>query len=261
MEVFGALLIVLAGVVLAVLGGGGSIMAVPILVYLFDKSAAAATTYSLFLVGLAASLATVKYAQNQQISYKIAGFFALPSLLGMFIVRRFVLPAIPAKPQLYALEVTKDQLILFVFAIIMILASASMIFKKTASQQDASSTPHLTLIAVYGLFIGSLTGFIGAGGGFLIVPALVFFAKLDMKKAVGSSLLIIGCSSLFGFLSSLGTMPIDWSFMFLLAVLSLFGIKVGGRLAPKFSSEKLKPLFGYFTFLMGLLILSQQILF
>ncbi|MFK7827953.1 MAG: sulfite exporter TauE/SafE family protein [Oligoflexales bacterium] len=259
MEVIGSILVVFAGAILGILGGGGSILTVPILVYLFRISAETSTSYSLFLVGIAASLGAIKYGRQKNIAYLTAILFAIPSFLGIFVVRRFLLPAIPLKIKMFDTIVAKDQIILIVFAIVMLLASHAMIKKRVEQREWAEGTPNAGYITVYGFFVGSVTGFVGAGGGFLIVPALNLLAKLSMKKAVGSSLFIIGISSFFGFFTSLGNTVINWNLVIFLSALSLLGIIIGGKLASKFSGAELKPVFGYFTLIMGLVILGQQV--
>ena len=259
MEILGSILVVFAGAVLGILGGGGSILTVPILVYLFKISAETSTSYSLFLVGIAASLGTIKYGRQKNIAYLTAILFAIPSFLGIFLVRRFLMPAIPLKITMFDTIVAKDQIILIVFAIVMLLASRAMIKKRVEETDLPEGTPNAGYITAYGFFVGSVTGFVGAGGGFLIVPALNLLAKLPMKKAVGSSLFIISISSFFGFFASLGATVINWNLLIFLSTLSLLGIVVGGKLASKFSGAELKPVFGYFTLIMGLVILGQQV--
>lgn len=235
---------VLAGVLLGLLGGGGSMLIVPILVYLFKVVPTTATAYSLFIVGIASLIGTVRYHKIKLINYKLGSVFAIPSFLGVFFARRIIVPNLPNEINLFdSVSINKDAFIMIFFAIIMLLASYSMI--KNSKRSDvvvSENTPSkeklYTEIGLKGFLVGNVTGFVGAGGGFLIIPALVLLAKIPMHSAVGTSLMIISTNSLFGFIGDLrATTYIDWTFLLKVSLVTCLGIFVGIALSKKISSR------------------------
>ncbi|MBF0278477.1 MAG: sulfite exporter TauE/SafE family protein [SAR324 cluster bacterium] len=249
------------GTTLGMLGGGGSILTVPILVYLFEISPVLATAYSLFVVGLASLVGSVSYMRQELVNFKAGLVFALPAFLGVFAARRFLIPNLPEVIfDLESFTLSKDLLIMLVFSVVMILASVSMIRKgKPKHEENTELQFNYSMIALEGLIVGGVTGFIGAGGGFLIVPALVLLAGLPIKQAIGTSLMIIAAKSLLGFLGDLNpSQQIDWSFLFLFSSLSIFGILIGTYLNRFVEASKLKPAFGWFVLLMGSAILLKE---
>ena len=262
MGILGYMAVLCVGIILAVLGGGGSILTVPILVYLFKLPADTSTSYSLFLVGTSAALGAFRYNKEGLIAYKIGTVFTVPSFLGVFATRKFLMPAIPPTINLGAIAITKDQLILLVFAIIMLLASISMIRpRKNKDNNEVPKKLNLPIIAIEGLVVGCITGFVGAGGGFLIIPALVILAGLPIRQAIATSLMIIAIKSLLGFTGDIGNIAIDWGFLLTISAISLVGIAVGGRIAKYIDATNLKPLFGYFVLVMGIGMILQQMVF
>ena len=264
MEILGFIGALLTGISLGLIGGGGSILIVPVLVYLFGVSPSLATAYSLFTVGVASSVGAYKYTREKLVDYKTAAVFAIPSFIGVFAARRFIVPSLPeAIFEMGGFTLTKDILIMLVFAIVMLLASVSMIKKKKVSEEKEEKVSYnFPLIALEGLGVGAVTGFVGAGGGFLIIPALVILAKLPMKLAVGTSLLIISTKSLFGFLGDLSSQQnIEWPFLLLITGISVGGIYIGSYLSKFIPGSKLKPAFGWFVFVMGIYIIGKQFLF
>ncbi len=245
------------GVSLGFLGGGGSILAVPLLVYFFNIPASLATTYSLFVVGLASLVGFARAAHMKRISWKALFSFGLPSLLGLLTVRRLLLPQIPEKFLLLNMTMDKNVLIMSSFAIVMLSASLSMVrHKKDPTQEEAS----WGISVVKALLVGGVTGFVGAGGGFLIVPALVLMSRLSMTIAVGTSLGVIALNSLLGFVADIwGATVIDYFFLMKLASFSVVGILVGLVWGQKTSEQKLKPAFGFFVLVVGALIFAQQL--
>lgn len=262
MELIGYLGAVLMGLSLGLIGGGGSILSVPIFVYLFGIVPSLASGYSLFVVGLTALIGFFGYVQKKLVNFKVGITFAVPSFVGVFLVRRYLMPAIPKEVfSIGDFLVTKDILVMAVFAVIMVLASVSMIRpSKPASKKEMSESLRVAIIAAEGLIVGGVTGFVGAGGGFLIIPALVILAGLPMKEAVGTSLGIIAAKSLFGFLGDLGAgQNIDWQFLVQFSALAAVGILVGNKLNTRVPEAKLKVAFGYFVLIMGLFIMWQQV--
>lgn len=264
MEIIGYLGAVLMGMSLGLIGGGGSILTVPILVYLFGVNAELSTAYSLFIVGLTSLFGSFSHMKMGNIHWKTAVVFGIPSILSVYLTRHFVVPAIPDPLlTLSSFVLSKDMGILVLFAVIMVLASYSMIKKgkpKAAGESEEISYNY-PLILVEGAVVGFVTGLVGAGGGFLIIPALVLLAKLPMKQAVGTSLIIIASKSLLGFLGDLGRgQMIDWTFLFIFSAIAVVGIFAGAALSKKISGDKLKPAFGWFVLVMGIYIIVKTLL-
>ena len=250
---------ILAGATMGLIGGGGSILTVPILVYLLEIPPVLATGYSLFVVGLSALVGSVNYFKLGLVNLKAGTIFAVPAFVGVFLARKYLVTALPVEIFNFGnLVVGRDLIVMGVFATVMILASVSMIRGGSESEQEGELQFNYPMIALEGLIVGAVTGFVGAGGGFLIIPALVVLAKLPMKQAVGTSLMIIAVKSLFGFLGDLGNQSIDWGFLALFCLLSIIGIYLGTYLSRFVSSTKLKPGFGWFVLIMGLFILAKE---
>ncbi len=265
MVIFGYLGALVTGFSLGLIGGGGSILILPVLVYLFGIQPSLATAYSLFVVGVASLVGAVKYARSRLVDYRTAALFAVPSFVGVFLARRFLVPAVPEfVGQFGEFALTRDVLIMSVFAVVMLLASFSMIRKKSADANDAQAGPvsyNFKMIALEGLAVGGVTGFVGAGGGFLIIPALVLLAKLPMKLAIGTSLIIIAVKSLFGFLGDLGGHQlIDWMFLLQITIVAVAGIFVGAWVSRFVPGKKLQPAFGWFVLVMGVYIIARQLI-
>lgn len=262
MEIIGYLASILIGLSLGLIGGGGSILTVPVLVYLFGEDPVAATAYSLFIVGLTSSVGSVSYFKKQLIDIKTAVVFGIPSILAVYATRAFVVPAIP--DPVFSGEnimISKRLLLMGIFAILMLLASFSMIRKKKISEEITPDQPQFNypLILIEGIVVGGFTGLVGAGGGFLIIPALVILAKLPMKKAVGTSLAIIAAKSLLGFLGEENLAELNWNLLILVSVFAIIGILIGSVLAHKIDGKKLKPAFGWFVLVMGAYILLKEL--
>ncbi|UBZ06718.1 sulfite exporter TauE/SafE family protein [Salegentibacter mishustinae] len=255
---FGALII---GVVLGLIGGGGSILTVPVLVYLLAINPVTATAYSLFVVGASALVGAFKNMQKKLVDFRTAIVFSIPAFIAVYATRKYMVPAIPESLfSIGGFEITKNIGIMLFFAIIMILASVSMIRENGKKKADAEKISYnYPLIIIEGIVVGVLTGIVGAGGGFLIIPALVLLAKLPMKKAVATSLLIIAIKSLIGFIGDVQNMNIDWIFLAIFTGLSVVGMFVGIYLNKFIDGKKLKKGFGWFVLLMGVYIIWAEI--
>lgn len=262
MELLGYAGAVLMGLSLGLMGGGGSILTVPILVYLFSIDAVLATTYSLFIVGFTSLIGTFSHIKMGNIHRTTALVFGIPSVFSVFITRALIVPAIP--DQLFsigALQITKPIALLLLFAITMLFASYSMIRRKKQKPDFEKIQYNYPLIIMQGLIVGAVTGLVGAGGGFLIVPALVLMAHLPMKKAVGTSLFIIAINSLLGFTVSLfHKETINWNFLLTFSAVAVVGILIGSLLSKNIANEKLKPGFGWFVLVMGIYIILKETL-
>ena len=256
---FGALLI---GLVLGLIGGGGSILTVPIFVYILGISPVLATAYSLFVVGTTALVGAIRNAQKGIVDYRTGIVFAVPALTAVYLTRKFLIPAIPEVLfSIGGFEITKSVAIMIFFAIIMLLASYAMIKERPeVDNADAKVKYNYPIIILEGLVVGLLTGIVGAGGGFLIIPALVLLAKLPMKKAVATSLMIIAVKSLIGFIGDVENVTINWSFLLAFTAVSIIGIFIGIWLNNFIDGRKLKKAFGWFVLIMGIFILVQELL-
>jgi uncharacterized membrane protein YfcA len=263
MEIAGYLASALIGISLGLIGGGGSILTVPVLVYLFNIEPALATAYSLFIVGTTSLVGGIRSAFDKLVDFRTAIVFAIPSFTAVFLTRRYVLDAIPDHLlNIGTFELTKNVAIMIFFAVIMVVAAISMI-RNRSSETAESSVVHYNypMIVIEGLVVGVLTGIVGAGGGFLIIPALVLFARLPMKKAVGTSLIIIAAKSLIGFLGDVGSgQVIDYKFLMTISAVAIAGIFLGIYLSRFVSSARLKAAFGYFVLVMGTYIILREIL-
>jgi uncharacterized membrane protein YfcA len=255
-EIAGYVAAILIGLSLGLIGGGGSILTVPILVYFFLIDPVIATTYSLFVVGLTSSAGAISHYRKGNVNFKIAFVFGIPSLIAVFIMRKWVMPAMPHHLlNIGSFEVTKPVLLMLVFAVLMLAASISMIRKKKEVLVSASGLSYTKLV-IQSIIVGIITGFVGVGGGFLIIPSLVLFAGLPMKKAVGTSLMVMTISSLLGVLGDVSRhAPIDYSFLMQFAAFAIAGIIAGSYLTKYITDNKLKPAFGWFVLLMGIFVL------
>lgn len=261
MEIIGYLSSILIGVALGLIGGGGSILTVPVLVYLFQVDAVLATAYSLFIVGLTSAVGSVTYFKKGLVNIKTAIVFGIPSIIAVFATRAYLVPAIPKEVfTLGSFVVTKSILMMLLFAVLMIAASYSMIKKdkKKTTEDTGEQKFNYPLILIEGAVVGILTGLVGAGGGFLIIPALVVLSKLPMKEAVGTSLVIIAAKSLIGFFGEGGDTIIDWTFLLKVSAFAIVGISIGAQLSKKIDGAKLKPAFGWFVLVMGIYIIVKE---
>ena len=261
MEFLGYFASLFIGLLLGLLGGGGSILSIPILVYFFHVDAVLATAYSLFIVGATSLVGAIPKYRDQLVNLKTGFLFGIPSILAIFITRRWIVPAIPDIIfQNESFVITKRLLLLGVFAILMIVASIPMI-RGRRSSRNLSGALRIPVTILQGLLIGFLTGLVGAGGGFLIIPALVFLTRLRMKTAAGTSLFIIAINSLIGFAGDLLMRNIDWPFLLTVTAIAIVGVHFGNVFSKRISNLTLRKSFGWFTLLMGCYILFRELLF
>ena len=262
-HIVGYVLAVFVGITLGLIGSGGSILSVPILVYVMNVSPTLATAYSLFIVGTTALVGGFQKAKQKLVDYKKVVLFGIPTVVTVFITRKILVPLIPDTINITPdFLIKKEVLIMVVFAIVMIFASIRMI--KPLKEKIVNDDDKLNYfrIVVQGIFIGLVAGFVGAGGGFLIIPALVFMAKIPMKMAIGTSLFIIAIQSLIGFLGDLSeSQNIDWKLILIFTSLAIVGIFIGSALSKKIKEDKLKTGFGWFVLLMGIYIIIKEIFY
>ena len=264
MVIIGYFLSSIMGIVLGSIGAGGSILILPILVYFVGINPTLATSYSLIIVGLTALIGSFNYIKNKQINFSIALMFAIPSLITVYLTRRYFLPILPDNTSLFNIIITKDHFIMILFSVLMILAAFFMIrTKSTKSNINISKSTFLNnvIIVIEGIAVGFFTGIIGAGGGFLIIPALVLLTGLDMKTAVGSSLFIIFIKSLFGFIGDYQSgITIDVYILLGIMSFTTIGIFIGIGISKKMKSYILKKCFGWFTLFIGFLIIIKEVI-
>lgn len=264
MEILGYIASVVIGLSLGLIGGGGSILTVPVLVYLFGVGPELATAYSLFIVGATALVGAYPKWRAGQVNLKTAIVFGIPSIAAVYATRAWLVPVIPKEVgAIGGFVVTKPILLMVLFAVLMVAASISMIRSKAPQAEEDATTGEVKfnypLILAEGVVVGMLTGLVGAGGGFLIIPALVLLARLPMKQAIGTSLLIIGMKSLLGFTGDLGHRTMDWSLLLSVTALAVVGIFIGNMLSKRISGDKLKVGFGWFVLAMGIYILIKEL--
>jgi len=260
-QLIGYILAVFVGITLGLIGSGGSILSVPILTYVMGVEPVLATAYSLFVVGTTALVGGIQKAKQLLVDFKKVVLFGIPTLIAVFLTRKIIVPAIPDVIfEAANFTLKKSVLIMVIFAIVMITASVRMI--KPLKNTNVNDNKKINYLAIFaqGLFIGLVAGFVGAGGGFLIIPALLFMAKTPMKMAVGTSLFIVSVQSLIGFMGDISSnQQIDWNLILTFTACSVVGIFIGSWLSKKIESEKLKTAFGWFVLLMGIYIITKEI--
>ena len=257
----GYLFATIVGITLGLIGSGGSILSVPILVYILGVEPILATAYSLFIVGTTALFGGVQKAKQNLVDYKKVLLFGIPTLLSVFVTRRIIVPNIPEilfSTSVFTLH--KSVFIMVVFAVVMIMASVRMIKPMPTEIKEEYQKLNYRKIFFQGILIGLIAGFVGAGGGFLIIPALVVLSKLPMKEAVGTSLVIIAAKSLIGFFGEANLASMDWVLLSSVSAFAIVGIFIGARLSKKIDGAKLKPAFGWFVLVMGIYIIIKETL-
>ncbi|MET3036935.1 sulfite exporter TauE/SafE family protein [Chryseobacterium sp. NRRL B-14859] len=259
MEIIGYAASVLIGISLGLIGGGGSILTVPVLVYLFGLDTLLATEYSLFIVGISSLAGSWSYFKKGMVSCKTALVFGLPSVISIFLTRTYLLPLIPEEIfRIQSFTVTRNIFLLLIFAGLMILASYKMI-RADRPAEPLESKNNILLATRQGSIVGVLTGLVGAGGGFMIIPALVNLLKIPIKTAIGTSLVIISFNSLIGFSSSVNNTKINWNLLLSITGIAVTGIIIGSQLSKKMDGKVLKPVFGWFILVMGIYIIIKEI--
>lgn len=261
MIITGYIASVLIGISLGLIGGGGSILTIPVLVYLFGVEPLAATGYSLFIVGATSLVGAIKNYRRGLVNVKTAMYFSIASTLSVLITRKLLLHIIP--DELFKIGnwiITKSLLTMLLFAVIMLIAATKMILtNQPLYQPNGTNKPNISKIILTGLGIGLLTGLLGAGGGFLIIPALIFLFHSPVKEAIGTSLMIIAINSLIGFTGDVFHTTVNWNLLLPITAVAVTGIFIGTRLGEKMDGEKLKKSFGWFVLIMGVYIFIKEI--
>lgn len=267
MEILGYASFLVIGLILGLIGGGGSLLCVPVLKYMMGMEAGLATTYSLFIVGMTALVGAGSYVKKGEVSVEAILNFAIASSITAFCMRKFIMPSMPNQFYLAEYEIQKHTLIMVVFALLILSASYSMIITRKPNRvkdvkwNEFTKTPlGIPFVIVLGVLIGIITGFVGAGGGFIIVPVLMIFMRLNFKKAIGTSLCVVALNSIIGFVGNIGHQSLDWKFLIIISLICGLGILLGSLLSNKISSKKLKPAFGWFILCVGVFILIKELL-
>ena len=257
MEILGYVGALFIGLVLGLTGGGGSILTVPILVYLMSVSPVTATAYSLFIVGTTSTFGAIQNYRKNLVDIKNGFIFAIPSFIAVYLTRKFIVPRIPEIIIESPILITKNTFLMLFFAVIMIFGALSVLKKKSQDNNNEEKR-NLILIGIQTFTIGIIIGLVGAGGGFLIIPSLILFAKLPMRKAVGTSLFIIAMNSLVGFIGDVQNLEIDWLFLLTFSAISVVGIFIGMYLTKYTNESQLKKIFAYFVLVMAAIILLKE---
>ena len=257
MEILGYVGALFIGLVLGLTGGGGSILTVPILVYLMSINPVTATAYSLFIVGTTSTFGAIQNYRKNLVDIKNGFIFAIPSFIAVYLTRKYIVPEIPKVIIESPILITKDTFLMLFFAVIMVFGALSVLKKKSQNTNNEEKR-NLILIGIQTFTIGIIIGLVGAGGGFLIIPSLILFAKLPMKKAVGTSLFIIAMNSLVGFIGDVQNLEIDWLFLLTFSAISVVGIFIGMYLTKYTNESQLKKIFAYFVLVMAAIILLKE---
>ena len=261
-ELVGYAAAVVVGLVIGLAGGGGSILTVPIFVYVFGIPTLLATTYSLFVVGSTSAIGSINHLWKKRVNLRVTLAFALPSFLSVYLTRRFLIPFLP--DPLFAFDnfvLSKGKAILYFFAVVMVVAARAMIRSDRPDEGEApDGKPRYSNLALDGLAVGLLTGTIGAGGGFIIVPMLVLLAGLPIHRAVATSVLIIAMNSFIGFMGDVHHTNLDWNFLLPFTGLSIAGIFLGMYLARFIAPDKLKKGFGWFVLVVAGYVIFKEVM-
>jgi uncharacterized protein len=235
----------LIGVSLGVLGGGGSILTVPILVYVAGMDPKEAIAASLFVVGVTSAAGAISHARGGRVRWRTGLIFGAAGLVGAFLggILGGHLPG---------------ELLLVAFALMMVATSIAMIRGRKVDESKRHSDVPVFRVLLDGLVVGLVTGLVGAGGGFLVVPALALLGGLPMAVAVGTSLLVIAMKSLGGLAGYLSAVSLDWGLVIAVTVAAVLGSVAGGRLAGRIPENALRKGFGWFVLAMGAFVLVQQ---
>lgn len=259
MQTAGYISALFVGVSLGLIGGGGSILTVPVLVYLFGISPVLATSYSLFVVGSTSLVGSVSSWRRGLIDFRTALLFGVTSIITVFITRKIIIPRIPENIHVGNTTLHFSMLTMVLFAVLMLTASISMMINKQTATPGEEHRINLIRLVLCGISIGLITGFLGAGGGFLLIPALVLLLQLPMKKAIGTSLFIIALNSLAGFIGDAGHFKTNWTFLLSISTIAIAGVFIGGVMNKSVSSSRLKKGFGWFVLAMGVYIIVKEI--
>jgi hypothetical protein len=257
------LLMLIVGLILGLVGGGGTTLLLPILVYALGIKSSLATSYSLVVIGFASIVGTWEYAKKQMIDYKKILFFAIPSLISIFLTRKFLFPTIPNELIINSFNLQKDFFLMSIFSVALIVASLQMLKEKNTAKEilrnREATQNHLASICS-GIGVGTFSGLVGVGGGFLIMPSLLWFCRIPIRTAIGTSIFIITINCSVGFLADISNLvALDWHILLISMGLTALGMIIGTKLSPLIPSLTLKKIYGWFTLAAGISILIYEI--
>ncbi len=260
MEIIGYVWAALIGLLMGLLGGGGSVLTIPVFIYLFGLEEGYAAAYSLFVIGSTSIVGAVRNVIKQNVDYNSALLVGLPSITSVFLTTSYLVPRIPV--EIFSLNdftLLRSKAMMIIFSALLITAAVLILKKKRINEKQLKpkKTPRALLLFL-GVMIGLLAGLVGVGGGFLIVPILILVANIPMKKAVGTTLLIIALNSTLGFIGHLFNKTIDWAFLLPFSAVSIIGIIIGMYLSKFVSGAKLKKAFAYFLMVMVIYVMYAE---
>lgn len=261
MEILAYIASAFIGLSLGLTGGGGSILTVPVMVYMFHIEPLPATSYSLFIVGFTSLAGAYQQHRQKSVQVKTAFLFGLTSVAAVWLTRKFLIPQIPAAIFSWGSFVfTSHMLLMMLFAVLMLAAATAMIKGRKEGACETPEALNVPKLILYGIGIGFTTGLLGAGGGFLLIPTLVVLMRVPMKAAIGTSLLVIALNSLIGFTADIGHFNMNWTLLLTVTALATVGVFAGSMLGKRINSDKLKTGFGWFVLVMGIFILLKELL-
>ena len=254
---------VLTGLILGLMGGGGALLSIPVLHYLFLIPADVATGYSLFLIGVTATSGAIQNIREKLVDYNALAYYGIPSAVTVYCVRRFLIPNLPDTIiHIYGYTLDKNHTILGLLCIVMFTLAYKMILVEPEIEQEHEvKESEIGKLIMYSVLIGLFIGVVGAGGGFLMTPALIYIAHLSIKKAIGTSLLLVAGNSLIGFMGDIhSNQTMDWKFLFIFSSFSIVGVFVGIYLQQFIQAKKLKKMFGWFVLFIAVLMVLKETL-
>lgn len=258
MEIFGYVALIGIGLVLGLLGSGGSMLSIPVLVYLFSMDVVAASSYSLFIVGITSIMGVWLKQKNQMVDIPSGMLFGGTSVVAIFVVRHWILPNVPEVILVNTFQITKRMLILTVFAALVMISAVVGIVKGQATENQSGSQRKGYLLPI-GFVTGLVVGFVGAGGGFLILPALLVFGRLPFRAAVGTTLLVIVLNSLTGFAGDALSYSLDWQFLTIVTSLAMGGMLLGNFTHRRIPVYHLRLSFSWLMLTLGVWILTHEL--
>lgn len=248
------------GIAIGLLGAGGSILVMPVLVYILGLPPTIATTYSLGIVGISSAIAAMRTSLDEKVNVKVIFTFAFPAMFSIMIMRAFIMPALPKVLEIGMLQISIDSFSMIILSILMLISAQRMISQKKL-QGDESHDISLSLLVLTGLFIGVLTGFTGIGGGFLIVPVMILIGRMNVKEAAFTSMILIAMNALPGFfVDILNGKNLEWGLFTLLTIASVFGGYAGIMLSKRIRQDLLRISFGIIIALLALFILIKELI-
>ncbi|MDF2478610.1 MAG: hypothetical protein K0S24_4093 [Sphingobacterium sp.] len=261
--IIGFLLAILVGLSMGLMGSGGSILTLPIFVYLFHIEPQYALDYSLFSIGVLALIGSVEPVTKGKVDLKTTAIFLIPSLVSVYLTKRHLLTAIPAQFHIAELSISRNHVIMLLFSFVILVSALAMIRRRKQLEVSAVMLhiSQVLKIITAGLLVGIMTGLVGAGGGFIIVPSLVLLLGIPLKQAIATSLFIIGLNASFGLGANYQLLNhMNWPILLIFTLITLIGLQIGSKWKDRLEVVRLQGLFGYFLMSIGILILTFEVI-